>query len=205
MQSNYCTPGKVVLNKMVGLLAKPYHFCRLYFLCFTAAVFICIYTFSNKANADSVADYEISAVYIYRFSQFVTWPQDNRTLTYCTLGTDNIALTLSRLLKAKNNKIVTLTSISQLEQCQIAYISRQKELGLTHIPIKEGVLTIGTGNSFLAKGGMIELRSVNNKVRPVIAISSAKKAELTISSKLLKIAILPSFNRQQQGGENHAQ
>lgn len=52
---------------------------------------------------------------------------------------------------------------------------------------------------------MIELRSVNNKVRPVIAISSAKKAELTISSKLLKIAILPSLNSQQQGGENHAQ
>ncbi|MCG3865813.1 MULTISPECIES: YfiR family protein [unclassified Photobacterium] len=205
MPSSNCPLSKSLLNKMIGLIYKSYHFCRLYFIYAVVTLLICAYTIANKTYANNVADYEISAVYIYRFSQFVTWPEGNTTLTYCTLGTDNIALTLSRLLKAKNNKIVTLTSISQLAQCQIAYISRQKGVGLTQIPIERGVLTIGTGDSFLEKGGIIELRSVNNKVRPVIALSSAKKSELTISSKLLKIAILPSLNSEQQGGDNHAQ
>ncbi|SMY35127.1 YfiR family protein [Photobacterium andalusiense] len=204
MQSRNCNQSKLTLKLLVGLIDKPYHFCRLYFIYAVVTLSICAHTIVNKAHANSVADYEISAVYIYRFSQFVTWPQQNKKLTFCTFGTDNIALTLSRLLKAKNNKIVTLTNISQIAQCQIAYISRQKEVGLTQIPIEKGVLTIGTDNAFLDKGGMIELRSINNKVRPVIALPSVKKSEITISSKLLKIAILASVNDTQQGGKNHA-
>lgn len=204
MQTSDCPTSKLTSKLLVGLINKPYHFCRLYFIYAVVSLSICIHATTNKAHADNIADYEISAVYIYRFSQFVTWPHQNNKLTFCTLGTDNIALTLSRLLKGQNNKIVTLTNISQLAQCQIAYFSRQKAIGLSQIPIEKGVLTIGTGDSFLDKGGMIELRSVNNKIRPVIALSSIKKSEITISSKLLKIAILPSVNTPQQGGEHHA-
>ncbi|OBU17138.1 hypothetical protein AYY19_13165 [Photobacterium aquimaris] len=204
MQSSDCSKSKLTSKLLVDLIDKPYHFCRLYFIYAVVTLSICVHTIANKAHADNIADYEISAVYIYRFAQFATWPQQNKKLTFCTLGTDNIALTLSRLLKAKNNKIVTLTNISQLTQCQIAYISRQKAVGLTQIPIEKGVLTIGTGNAFLDKGGMIELRSVNNKIRPVIALPSVKKSDITISSKLLKIAILPSVTNPQQGGQHHA-
>ncbi|GAA06749.1 DUF4154 domain-containing protein [Photobacterium leiognathi subsp. mandapamensis] len=198
MQSNDCAPNNKMKQKMVGLIGKPYYFCRLYILYFVVALALCINTLAHKVHAHNAADYEISAVYIYRFSQFITWPKTSEKLTYCTLGTDKVALTLSRLLKANNsgNNIVTLTNINQIDQCQIAYISPQREQKLNQIPIEQGVLTIGSGQSFLNKGGMIELRSMDNKVRPAIALVNAKRAKLSISSKLLKIAILPKLETQ---------
>ncbi|PSV20953.1 DUF4154 domain-containing protein [Photobacterium leiognathi subsp. mandapamensis] len=202
MQSNDCTPSNMMKQIMVGLFVKPYRFCRLYTLYFMVALAFFINVLVHKAYANNAADYEISAVYIYRFSQFITWPKKSEKLTYCTLGTDKVALTLSRLLKANHsgNNIVTLTNINQINQCHIAYISPQRELDLNHIPIKQGVLTIGSGEAFLNKGGMIELRSMDNKVRPAIALTHAKKAELLISSKLLKIAILPTLEKDDHKG-----
>ncbi|WP_305842501.1 YfiR family protein [Photobacterium leiognathi] len=190
-------------QKMERLIGKPYYFCRLYILYFVVALALCINTLAHKVHAHNAADYEISAVYIYCFSQFITWPKTSEKINVLAiLGTDKVALTLSRLLKANNigNNIVTLTNINQIDQRQIVYISPQREQKLNQIPIEQRVLTIGSGQSFLNKGGMIELRSMDNKVRPAIALVNAKRAKLSISSKLLKIAILPKLGTQPEKG-----
>lgn len=200
MQNYPCSPNKVKKQGVVGLITKPYRSLAVYMCTLSMIVALGASVFFNHVHAKSVADFEISAVYIYRFSQFITWPRDNSALTYCTLGTDNIALTLSRLLENNKKRIVTLSHINQMEQCEILYISQQKSKELNHIPVKNGVLTIGSGQAFLKKGGMIELRSVEQRVRPVIALSASKKADLSISSKLLKISILAS-KQQKEGGQ----
>ncbi|HIF9344527.1 TPA: YfiR family protein [Photobacterium damselae] len=144
-----------------------------------------------QANTMQVADFKLSAVYIYRFGQFIQWSSQPSSLVYCSLGTDSVAKTLSQLINSNDHHtFISLAHINQIEQCHIVYISPQNESEITQVPIKPQILTVGIGTSFLRKGGMITLQSINQKVRPIIGLEHVSQSGIQISSKLLQIALL---------------
>jgi hypothetical protein len=54
--------------------------------------------------------------------------------------------------------------------------------------VGKGVVTVGETDDFLDRGGMISLPTDRNRVRLRIAPSTLRAANLTVSSKLLRVA-----------------
>ncbi|MGF1693125.1 YfiR family protein [Photobacterium kagoshimensis] len=165
----------------------------------TMLFFISSLLVNGEARAEqsrAYDDYQIKAVYIYRFASFIRWPQaPNHQIQYCAYGADNISQTLHQLVLndlSANKRLVFhyIDNLSQAEQCELVYIS-PSQFPISHaIPQLSGVLTISGYPDFLDYGGMIELRADKKRIRPIIALDVIKHANMAISSQLLRIAII---------------
>lgn len=78
-----------------------------------------------------------------------------------------------------------------MKECQILFISTpEKEIMLEILSkIKDRpILTVSETNDFCQSGGVINFIAVNNKIRFEINVEAAKRSDLIISSKLLKLS-----------------
>lgn len=81
------------------------------------------------------------------------------------------------------------SDIKEALGCQMLFINtpgRTKEV-LAALSGKS-ILTVGDGEDFAKNGGMIQFYLANNKTRIKINLTAAKAANITISSKLLRLA-----------------
>ncbi|UXI00188.1 YfiR family protein [Photobacterium sp. TY1-4] len=140
----------------------------------------------------------IKALYIYYFANFVRWPEQRHPNRFCTYGSDPVTATLHQLVERKNqpNKqfnIQTLDDLNSLStQCDILYLTAERLAYLPVVPQIRGILTVSDSDVFLQKGGMIELRTYQHRIKPAIALEHVNRSELTISAHLLRIALLPA-------------
>ncbi|MGF1787393.1 YfiR family protein [Photobacterium swingsii] len=165
----------------------------------TMLFFISSLLVNGESRADQSSaydDYQIKAVYIYRFASFIRWPQaPDHQIQYCAYGADNISQTLHQLVLndlSANKRLVFhyIDNLSQAGHCELVYIS-PSQFPISHdIPQLSGVLTISSYPDFIDYGGMIELRTDKKRIRPIIALDIIKQANMAISSQLLRIAII---------------
>jgi len=94
-------------------------------------------------------------------------------------------------LKSRDEEIAVHPQIDQLKKCDILFVcsSEQKYIDKILSPIRnERVLTIADTEGFLEKGGIINFIIEKSKVRFEINVEGARRAKLTIRSKLLRLA-----------------
>jgi hypothetical protein len=147
-------------------------------------------------------EYQIKAAFIYNFARFVDWPTQafadaTSPMTIGMLGEnvfgDNLQRAISgKMIKSHPLQFKQFDSVSDATNCQVLFISSSEKSHLSRILMHlQGtcILTIGETDNFIGNGGMINLTIVDQKVRFEINNDAAKKAGLTISSKLLSLAI----------------
>ena len=81
--------------------------------------------------------------------------------------------------------------IADLEECQILFISRSESERVPEIlsSVKNRpVLTVSDADGFANQGGMIQFVTDKSRIRLRINLDAAEAANLTISSKLLRVA-----------------
>jgi hypothetical protein len=143
-------------------------------------------------------EYEVKAAFLYNFLTFVEWPATMKradALRVCVMA-DPPALNAFNELSgqiAAGRKIATfhVTPGDSLGPCHVLFIGSQAEHDLPRImKALEGasVLTIGDTAGFARKGVIINFYLQNKKVRFDIDAAAARRAGITISSKLLKLA-----------------
>jgi hypothetical protein len=146
-------------------------------------------------------EYQIKAVFLFNFAQFVDWPSDSFTspqapLVIGVLGDDPFDGYLDETVrdeKVNNHPLVIRRYrwVDDIGTCHILFISRSAsgQLGEILARLKDRhILTVGDVEDFARLGGMIRFVTENNKIRLRINVDAAKAAELTISSKLLRPA-----------------
>jgi hypothetical protein len=146
-------------------------------------------------------EYEVKAVFLFNFSQFVDWPAaafaDSRSpLVIGVLGGDPFGATLDEIVSGEtvNGRPLMVRryqSLDQVDTCHILFIDRSQESQLEAIVAalkNRSVLTVGDFAGFAHRGGMIRFITVGNKIRLRINLSAAQAAKLAISSKLLRPA-----------------
>ena len=112
----------------------------------------------------------------------------------CVIGNDPFGEQLDKLAgKAVHSRTLVinrLSSIAMLDSCHVLYISDDAELGKVLSVVREQpVLTVSDVENFTEQGGIIQFKLVQNKVRFRINASAARTASLTVSSKLLSLAL----------------
>lgn len=165
----------------------------------------------NARGQDAVpSEYQMKAAYIYNFAKFVEWPvkalpPGNEPLIIGVLGDNPFDGVLDRTVRDK--KIDThpllvrhIDSLKDLKSCQILFISSDEKKNWPEIASElsgAAVLTVSENwDLFIQDGGMVYLFIEDKKICFDINDAAAKRAGLTISSKLLQLAKKPPANRQ---------
>jgi hypothetical protein len=143
--------------------------------------------------------YQIEAVYLYQFGNFIQWPAQqggDQSFEICVLGRDPFGKTLDNTIageKIGNEplKADRIVDLNDVKHCRILYISPSEDSRLDVILAKVGsvsVLTVSDVPDFESHGGMIQFIVEDNRVRFEIDVAVARKVGLNISSELLKVA-----------------
>lgn len=156
--------------------------------------------FHIRAEEPEFSEYEIKAGFIYNFTKFIEWPNETfpdakKAMTLCVVGADPFGNALGALddKTAQNRKLeIKYTGRSKdLKTCNILFISASERENLSQVlEMLKGsaTLTIGDTRGYAQQGVMINFIMDQNKIRFEINTESARRAKLTISSKLLKLA-----------------
>jgi hypothetical protein len=174
---------------------------RLRMVTFLAA-FLCLFiSLALEAQRSVSREYDIKAVFLYNFTQFVEWPSNafinpDAPFVIGILGSDPFRSLIDEAVageKVKGHSIIVkrYQNITDIKNCQILFISA-KEAGR----IKEilsaiqhrNILTVSDIPNFANTGGMICFLTKNNKIKLQINPYPAKAAELNLSPKLLRVA-----------------
>ncbi len=159
------------------------------------------------AQAIPSKEYQVKAVFLFNFAQFVTWPETNfaspaAPLVIGVLGEDPFGSFLEETVRGEkvNGHPLVVQRFHQWEDvkgCNILYVSRSEAGHLDQILAgcrDKSVLTVSDLENFAKRGGIIQFRTENAKIRLSINTAAAKTANLSISSKLLGLADLVAAN-----------
>jgi hypothetical protein len=142
-------------------------------------------------------EYRIKTAFLYNFSRFVSWPEavlrGSSEFSLCTLGStlfgEQLDTLAGKTVHGKTLVVKRLDSPEDILDCQLVFIGQSDELsGVLWLLKERPVLTVSDAAAFTEKGGMIQLRVIDNKIRFSINADAARTAGLTISSKLLSLA-----------------
>lgn len=146
-------------------------------------------------------EYRIKAAFLYNFASFVTWPSDafaerNSPLVIGVLGNDPFREALDEIVrneKVGEHPIVVkrFNRIEDVKECHILFIGRseasQMDECLTAVKDRP-ILTVSDTENFTDKSGMIQFTTEKEKIRLRINADAAQKVNLSISSRLLRLA-----------------
>lgn len=146
-------------------------------------------------------EYVIKAAFLYNFALFVEWPPDAFTtadapLVIGIVGPDPFGSALQRTVEGKriNRRRIVIDRVqSPLEarRCHILFVGADDSERLSEFTMRldgVSVLVVGETADVIKRGGTINFTVRENKVGYDISLDAAKRARLTISSKLLNLA-----------------
>jgi hypothetical protein len=163
---------------------------------------------------DSNVEYKIKAGYLYNFTKFVTWPEDNsQTFNLCILGDDPFGRIIDPIEKrsafGRPIKLFRFNNLSTFQQsalsghkdtgnnrqCHILFISASldNKLSIKNVlASRDGdkTLTVGENEGFATQGGMIGFVHRQDKIKLQVNMNTLKHSQLKISAKLLEVAEL---------------
>jgi hypothetical protein len=156
---------------------------------------------AEGAEVKAPSEYQVKAVFLFNFAQFVDWPasafaDSQAPLVIGVLGEDPFGAYLDETVRGEkvNNRPLIVERYRRVEEikiCHILFVSRSEAERLEKIfaELKErNILTVGDFEGFTKRGGMMRFVTEKNKTRLRINLEAAKAAGLTISSKLLRPA-----------------
>jgi len=149
----------------------------------------------------TTSEYELKAVFIFNFTQFVEWPAasfatDQAPFVIGIFGDDPFDSYLNDVIsgeKVNGHPLVIehYANAGDIKNCHVLFVSRNVIGQLAQIAPtlkKQNVLIVSDASTFLMQGGMIKLVTKNNKIQLQINLESVKETNLMISSKLLRLA-----------------
>jgi hypothetical protein len=154
-----------------------------------------------SAPAAAPGEYQLKAVFLFNFAQFVEWPPQafpdaQAPLVIGVLGMDPFGAYLDETVRGEtvNNRPLVVQRYGRVEDintCHILFISRSEADRLEQIVASlkgRSILTVSDAEDAALRGVMIRMIMVENKIRLRINLEEAQAANLKISSKLLRPA-----------------
>lgn len=151
--------------------------------------------------AQGASEYDVKAVFLFNFSQFVDWPNsafadEQAPLVIGVLGGDPFGSALEEAVRDEtvNGRPLAVRRYARVEDvadCHILFIDRAQQAQLPEILgalSERHCLTVSDAEGFAHAGGVIQFVTIDNRIRLQINLDAAKMANLTISSKLLRPA-----------------
>jgi len=154
----------------------------------------------EKAQDSSASESAIKAVFLFNFTRYLDWPEDNG-LAYCpiaVLGDSGIFAPLQEIAEKKTVSSTPIQvrrykEIKDVGLPRILYISDSAASRLPAVLEKfrgTDTLIVGETEGLAARGAAINFVLRDEAVKFEINVKALKDAGIEISSQLLKLAIL---------------
>jgi hypothetical protein len=164
------------------------------------------------AQSPAAREYQVKAVFLFNFIQFVEWPGSafldvKSPVKIGILGEDPFDGALDEAVKGekiagRSVEIVRSRRPEDLAGCHLVFISRSEgrrvERALAQLSARP-VLTVSELEGFTHQGGMIAFYSEGKKIRFEINPATAKSADLKISSELLGLGRIAGPDPRKEG------
>ncbi|MDD2660913.1 MAG: YfiR family protein [Methylococcales bacterium] len=144
---------------------------------------------------DSSVEYKIKAGYLYNFTKFITWSEDNdKTFNLCILGDNPFGELIDpieqRSAMGRPIKIFRFDNFGSMghePHCHILFVSPS----IKNMPPAQNLvntLVVGESGGFIDQGGMIGFVNKDGKIKLQINQKTIEQSGLKISAKLLEVA-----------------
>lgn len=157
--------------------------------------------FDPSIAEEQTLEYKIKAGYLYNFTKFITWPEDDlETFNLCVFGDDPFGRIINSIekksVKNKPIRVHRIQKTSEAKHCHIIYFSSTLNAQL-FLP---SILTVSSLDPLIV--GSISTRSIQtiqttsiivffqqeDKIKIHINLNGLRKNGLDISAKLLEVA-----------------
>lgn len=166
-----------------------------------AALFLALLLFGSVLRSEQVAEYQVKAEFIERFTRFVDWPstahvEHANSFAIGVVG-DNpfngylVRMAANRKIKGKSVEVRQVAASDSLSSFDVVFISSSERKNLSSVLSRANglpVLTIGDTSGFADSGVMINFYNAGDQVRFEINETAADHCGLKVSSKLLALA-----------------
>ena len=142
--------------------------------------------------------YQVKAAFIYNFSQFVDWPPsafdgNQSPFVIGILGENPFGNYLEELVKdemagTRNIVIKKYRDVDDVRNCNILYINIPNAAEAVRALHNKSILTVSDADNFARDGGMVRFVTQSNKIKLQINPAAARAVNISISSKLLRVA-----------------
>jgi hypothetical protein len=169
--------------------------------CCTVAVLLLGHGSSSVGQTAPTPEYQLKAVFLFNFAQFVEWPTSafpdpSTPLVIGVLGEDPFGPYLDETVRNEtvNDRSLVVRrfrGVGEITTCHILFISRREQGRLEEILDSLGgrpILTVSDAHRFASRGGMIRFVTEGGRIRFRVNLEAAQAAGLTLSSKLLRPA-----------------
>jgi hypothetical protein len=154
-------------------------------------------------GAQSSAEYDVKAAYLYNFAKFVEWPAESfpspdAPFAICVLGQDPFGRALDDIVGGERIQgrpllVRRLKGWDEAELCHILFVSASVQEDFEQLlggHTFRRTLTVGDVPRFLTAGGHISFFLEGSSVRFAIHRSNLARTDLQISSRLMRVARL---------------
>lgn len=158
------------------------------------------YPLSSQTLAKADQEHQVKAAFIANFVKFIDWPDLGKAGSKFVVGVygadafdraieDTLA---SHTISGHPIVVEQIHSDAEIRQCRLVVSGASSEDRIdkmSRICAESGTVLVGESDGFARMGGTIGMLLVSSKVRFEINLESARKSRVSISSKLLSLAI----------------
>jgi len=153
-------------------------------------------------ESSTLLESSVKAAYLYKFSGYVEWPAASfesatSPLVFGVIGDPEVADELERLTRSRQAgqrpvTVLRLHAFDHLPPIHVLFIGRSQadRLGaLIHTAHDRPILVTTDTEHAIAQGSMINFSNVDGHVRFEVGLGAARQVGLTLSSRLLAVAL----------------
>lgn len=159
--------------------------------------------FATAVRAKAFEESEVKAVFLFNLTKFIVWPNEindgpQTEFAIAILGTDPFGNHLDKVItsesvKGRKIRIRRYQNRQEVQWQEIAllFIGREMVGDLADLRIAaraSGVLTVGDVGGFCQAGGMVNLLTVENRIKIEVNIEETRKSDFLVSAQMLKLA-----------------
>lgn len=148
-----------------------------------------------KGMSEQISERDMKTALIYNFAVFTTWPFiAGETFNICVFEEDreniNDQLLKAKRISGKQTNLVVIHKINAINNCQVLYLEAKKikSKRLADTLKNNSILTIVNSTENTTNTGIINILLINNRFNFTINNETARYSNLTLSSKLLRLA-----------------
>lgn len=158
--------------------------------------------FAGAATREESLEYPVKAAFLTKFGEFVTWPEESfpgpdDPVAVCVMGPDPFGAHLDRIAETQTvgQRPITIRRMAppdEASDCHILYLSTEREDAIHDMLRRlagKPVLTVTDAANAGDARGVVHFVIRDNRVRFHIDSGTAARNGLTISSKLLSLAL----------------